>query len=46
MFPLKVNADKRYLTAQLGKPFFVMGDTPWFVQSRPMEDVRSIMNDR
>jgi hypothetical protein len=45
-FPLKVSADHRHLVDQRNEPFFVMGDTPWFVQKQKLEDVRSIMADR
>ena len=29
-----------------GKPFFLLGDTPWFLQRLPLDDVRRIMDDR
>lgn len=45
-FPLKASNDRRYLVDQKGKPFFVMGDTPWFVQKLKIEDVRMLMDDR
>jgi hypothetical protein len=45
-FPLKVSENRRYLVDQRGKPFFVMGDTPWFVQKLKIEDVRMLMDDR
>jgi hypothetical protein len=45
-FPLKVSGDRRYLVDQQSKPFFVMGDTPWFVQKLKIEDVRMLMDDR
>ena len=45
-FPLKVSGDHRYLVDQQGRPFFVMGDTPWFLQKLPLDDVRRIMDDR
>lgn len=45
-FPLKVSENHRYLVDQNGKPFFVMGDTPWFIQKQKIEDVRMIMDDR
>lgn len=45
-FPLKVSENRRYLVDQQGKPFFVMGDTPWFVQKLKVEDVRMLMDDR
>ena len=46
VFPLKVSENKRYLVDSAGKPFFVLGDTPWFLQKLPIEDVRRIMDDR
>jgi hypothetical protein len=45
-FPLKLSDDRRYLVDQQAKPFFVMGDTPWFVQRLKIEDVRMLMGDR
>jgi hypothetical protein len=45
-FPLKVSDNKRYLVDQQGRPFFVMGDTPWFIQKQKIEDVRMLMDDR
>jgi hypothetical protein len=45
-FPLKLSANRRYLVDQQGKPFFVMGDTPWFIQKQKIEDVRMIMEER
>jgi hypothetical protein len=45
-FPLKVSANHRYLADAAGKPFFVMGDTPWFIQKLKIEDVRMLMDDR
>lgn len=45
-FPLKVSANRRYLEDSAGKPFFVMGDTPWFIQKLKIEDVRMLMDDR
>jgi hypothetical protein len=45
-FPLKVSDNHRYLVDQDGKPFFVMGDTPWFIQKQKIEEVRMIMDDR
>ncbi len=43
---LRVSADRRYLVDGDGKPFFVMGDTPWFLQKRTIDEVRLIMDDR
>ena len=45
-FPLKVSDNRRYLVDQAGRPFFVMGDTPWFIQKLKLEDVRMLMDDR
>ncbi len=45
-FPLAVSADRRHLVDQKGRPFFVMGDTPWFIQKAPIEGVRHVMDDR
>ncbi len=45
-FPLTVSSDRRYLVDQKDRPFFVMGDTPWFIQKVPIEDVRLVMDDR
>jgi hypothetical protein len=45
-FPLKVSENRRYLVDSTGKPFFVMGDTPWFIQKLRIEDVRMLMDDR
>jgi hypothetical protein len=46
IFPLKASDNKRYLVDSAGTPFFVMGDTPWFLQKLPIEDVRRILDDR
>jgi hypothetical protein len=45
-FPLKLSANRRYLVDQNDRPFFVLGDTPWFLQKLPLEDVRRILDDR
>lgn len=45
-FPLKVSENQRHLVEQNGTPFFVMGDTPWFIQKLAIEDVRMLMDDR
>lgn len=45
-FPLQASANRRYLQDQAGKPFFAMGDTPWFIQKLKLEDVRMLMDDR
>lgn len=45
-FPLKVSESRRHLVDQSGRPFFVMGDTPWFVQKLKLGDARLVMDDR
>jgi len=45
-FPLRVSDNRRYLVDAKQRPFFVIGDTPWFLQKLPLEDVRLIMDDR
>jgi hypothetical protein len=45
-FPLKVSGNHRYLVDSRGKPFFLLGDTPWFLQKLPLEDVRRVLDDR
>jgi hypothetical protein len=45
-FPLKVAEGRRHLVDARGRPFFVLGDTPWFLQKLPIEDVRRILDDR
>jgi Protein of unknown function (DUF4038)/Putative collagen-binding domain of a collagenase len=45
-FPLKVSPNHRYLVDANGKPFFVLGDTPWFLQKLRIEHVRRVMDDR
>jgi hypothetical protein len=45
-FPLRVSENHRYLVDKTGQPFLVLGDTPWFLQKLPMEDVRRILDDR
>lgn len=45
-FPLRVSENRRYLVDATGKPFFVLGDTPWFIQKLKIEDVRMLMDDR
>ncbi len=45
-FPLKVSKNRRYLIDAKGRPFFVLGDTPWFLQKLPLEDVRRVLDDR
>jgi hypothetical protein len=45
-FPLKVGGNRRYLVDSRGTPFFLLGDTPWFLQKLPLEDVRRVLEDR
>jgi hypothetical protein len=45
-FPLKVSDNHRYLVDSKGEPFFLLGDTPWFLQKLPLEDVRRVLDDR
>lgn len=45
-FPLRVSDNHRHLVDANGKPFFLLGDTPWFLQKLPIEDVRRVMDDR
>ncbi len=45
-FPLKASENRRYLVDSRGKPFFLLGDTPWFLQKLKLEDVRLILDDR
>jgi hypothetical protein len=45
-FPLRVSGNRRYLVDSQGKPFFLLGDTPWFLQKLPLEDVRRVLDDR
>ncbi len=46
VFPLKTSENRRYLVDSRGKPFFLLGDTPWFLQKLPLEDVRRVLEDR
>lgn len=45
-FPLKVSGNRRHLVDAGGKPFFLLGDTPWFLQKLRLEDVRLVLDDR
>src|SRR5277367_4377820 len=45
-FPLKVAGNRRHLVDSEGRPFFVLGDTPWFLQRLPIDAVRRVMDDR
>ncbi len=46
VFPLKVSGNHRYLVDAKGTPFFLLGDTPWFLQKLPLEEAARIMDDR
>ena len=46
VFPLQVSENHRYLVDSKGKPFFLLGDTPWFLQKLPREDIRRVLEDR
>ena len=37
IFPLKISESRRYLVDSQGKPFLLLGDTPWFLQKLPLE---------
>jgi hypothetical protein len=45
-YPIRVSPNRRHLVDANGKPFFVMGDTPWFLQKLPPAEFRQIMDDR
>ena len=45
-FPLKISENRRHLVDSKGKPLFLLGDTPWFLQKISLEDVRRVMDDR
>lgn len=45
-FPLKVSQDHRYLVDSRDKPFFLLGDTPWFLQKLKLDEVRLVLDDR
>jgi hypothetical protein len=42
----RVSANRRYIVDENGKPFFIMGDTPWFVQKLKIDDARLVLDDR
>src|SRR5262245_44474862 len=45
--PLKVSDNRRYLVDQVGRPFFVVGDTPWSLIAQLEEkDIRHYLDDR
>ena len=41
-----VSENKHYMVNENGHPFFIMGDTPWFVQKLLIEEVKFIYDDR
>ena len=45
-FPLRLSENRRHLVDQQGKPFFILANTPWFIQKLKIEDVRMLMDDR
>jgi len=45
-FPLKVSDNHRFLVDAKGKPFFLLADTPWFLQKLPLQDVVRVLDDR
>jgi hypothetical protein len=45
-FPLKVSANRRYLVDARDRPFFLLGDTPWFLQKLKLEEVGLVLEDR
>jgi len=45
-FPLKVSQNHRYLVDSKGEPFFLLGDTPWFLQKLKLEDACLVLDDR
>jgi len=45
-FPLRISENRRYLVDSRGKPFLLLGDTPWFLQKLPLGDVRRVLEDR
>ena len=45
-FPLHVSKNHRYLVDSKNKPFFLLADTPWFLQKLKLEDVRFVLDDR
>jgi hypothetical protein len=45
-FPLHVSKNHRYLVDSKNKPFFLLADTPWFLQKLKLDDVRFVLDDR
>jgi hypothetical protein len=45
-FPLHVSKNHRYLVDSKDRPFFLLADTPWFLQKLKLEDVRLVLDDR
>jgi len=46
VFPLKVSENRRYLVDAKGRPFLLLGDTPWFLQKLKLDDLRLVLDDR
>jgi hypothetical protein len=42
----RVSANQHYLVDEAGKPFFIMGDTPWFVQKLKIDEALMVLDDR
>ena len=42
----QVSVNRRYLIDEKGDPFFIIGDTPWFIQRLTIDNVRLVLNDR
>jgi hypothetical protein len=46
-FPLRVSESRRYLEDQQGRPFLVVGDTPWsLIVDLKEDDIRHYLDDR
>jgi hypothetical protein len=45
-FPLHVSKNHRYLVDSKDRPFFLLADTPWFLQKLKLDDVRFVLDDR
>ncbi|MBN1674854.1 MAG: DUF4038 domain-containing protein [Kiritimatiellae bacterium] len=43
---LRISPNRRHLVDAEGRPFFLMGDTPWFLQKLRIDDVRHLLEDR
>ncbi len=42
----RVSPSRRHLIDEKGNPYFIMGDTPWFIQKLVIDDVRLVLDDR